>query len=92
MENVSGSEIHRQLCGVYGADKVMSKRHAHKWITHFDDGWTNTQNEPRKGYPSDGVSNKTIACMHALVNADCHFIASDIFQVMATLYSHISIR
>ncbi len=30
VERVSGVEIHWRLCAVYGADKVMSKRHVYK--------------------------------------------------------------
>ncbi len=40
---MSGVEINGRLCAVYSADKVMLKRHVYKWISHFDEGWTNTR-------------------------------------------------
>ncbi len=79
VEKVSGIEIHRPLCAVYSIDKVMSKWQVYKWITSFDEGWMNTQDEPQSGCQLDGVNNETIACMLALINADCCFTGSNIF-------------
>ncbi len=64
VEKVNGVEIHGRLCAIYGADKVMSKRHVYKWITCFDERRMETHDKPRSGRPSDGVNDETIACVH----------------------------
>ncbi len=91
VEKVSGVKIHRQLCAVYSRHKVMLKWHVYKWITRFDEGWNNIHDEPQGGQLSNGVNDKTIACVRALVNADHCLSVSDIFQAMVTSYLYISL-
>ncbi len=51
----------------------------------------NTHDEPQSSHLSDGVDDETIACLHALINADCHFTISGIVPLVVTLYLYFSI-
>jgi hypothetical protein len=48
---MSASEIHCELCVVYGQN-VMSEGTVRQWCIMFKDGWTNIYNEQWSGQPS----------------------------------------
>jgi len=49
--NVLPSEIHHQICQVYG-DNVMSDGMVKKWVQMFNEGQENVHDEARSGRPS----------------------------------------
>ena len=49
--NVLPSEIHRQICQVYG-DNAMSDGMVRKWVRMFNEGRENVHDEARSGRPS----------------------------------------
>ena len=49
--NVLPSEIHHQICKVYG-DNAMSDGMVRKWVRMFNEGWENMNDEARSGCPS----------------------------------------
>jgi len=58
--NVLPSEIHHQICQVYG-DNVMSDGMVRKWVRMFNEGQENLHDEVRSGRPSlvnDGLVRK----------------------------------
>jgi len=48
---VLSSEIHHQICQVYG-DNAMSDGMVRKWVRIFNEGRENVHNEARSGRPS----------------------------------------
>jgi len=48
--NVLPSEIHHQICQVYG-DNAMSDGMVRKWVRMFNEGWENVHDETRSGRP-----------------------------------------
>jgi len=59
--NVLPSEIHHQICQVYG-DNAMSDGMVRKWVRMFDEGQQNVHDEARSGRPSLGM---TIWCVRS---------------------------
>ena len=49
--NVLPSEIHHQICQVYG-DNAMSDGMVRKWVQMFNEGQENVHDESRSGRPS----------------------------------------
>ena len=49
--NVLPSEIHHQICQVYG-DNAMSDGRVRKWVRMFNEGLENVHDEVRSGRPS----------------------------------------
>jgi len=49
--NVLPSEIHHQICQVYG-DNAMSDGMVRKWVRMFNEGRENVHDEARSGRPS----------------------------------------
>ena len=49
--NVKPTDIHRQICEVY-SENAMSDGMVRKWVTKFNEGRDNVQEEPRSGRPS----------------------------------------
>jgi len=49
--NVLPSEIHHQICQVYG-DNAMSVGMVRKWVRKFNEGRENVHHEARSGRPS----------------------------------------
>ena len=49
--NVLSSEIHHQICRVYG-DNAMSDAMVRKWVRMFNEGRENVHDEVRSGRPS----------------------------------------
>ena len=49
--NVLPSEIHHQICQVYG-DNAMSDSMVRKWVRMFNEGRENVHDEARSGRPS----------------------------------------
>jgi hypothetical protein len=44
--NMKPSDIHRQLCEMYG-DHAMSDSVLRRWVRHFNDGRENVHDDPR---------------------------------------------
>ena len=65
--NVLPSEIHHQICQVYG-DNAMSDDTVRKWVRMFNEGWENVHDEARSGRPS--LVNDDLVCK---VNEKVHF-------------------
>jgi len=49
--NVVPSEIHHQICQVYG-DNAMSDTMVRKWVRMFNEGWENVHDEAQSWRPS----------------------------------------
>ena len=64
--NVVASEIHHQICHVYG-DNAISDSMVRKWVRMFNEGRENTHDEARSGRPSlvnDDLVHKVNERMH----------------------------
>jgi len=57
--NVLLSEIHHQICQVYG-DNAMSDGMVRKWVQMLNEGRENVQDEVRSGRPS--LVNDDLVC------------------------------
>jgi hypothetical protein len=55
--NLKPTDIHRQLCEVYG-EYAMSDSVVRRWVRHFNEGRENVHDDPRSGRPS--VVNKDL--------------------------------
>ena len=74
--NVLPSEIHQQICQVYG-DNAMSGGMVRKWIWMFNEGRENAHDEARSGRPS--LVNDDLACkVNERVRDDRRFTISDL--------------
>jgi len=74
--NVLQSEIHHQICQVYG-DNAMSDGTVRKWVRMFNEGRENVHDEVRSGRPSlvnDGFVRK----VNESVRDDRRFTISDL--------------
>ena len=86
--NVLPSEIHHQICQVYG-DNVMSDGMVRKWVWMFNEGQENVLYEAQSGCPS--LVNDDLVCkVNESVHDDRRFTISDLFlhfpQISRTLY------
>jgi len=70
------SEIHHQICQVYG-DKAMSDGMVKKWVRMFNEGLENVHDEARSGRPSL-VNNDLVHKVNERVRDDRHFTISDL--------------
>lgn len=68
-KNVTASEIHRQICEVYGAG-VMSVQMVRQWRREFIGGREEVHDRPREGRPKDSLTSDAIAGVRALLNDD----------------------
>ena len=81
--NVSPSEIHHQICQVYG-DNAMSDGMVRKWVRMFNEGRENVHDEVRIGRPSlrndDLVRkvNERVRKVNERVRDDRRFTISDL--------------
>jgi len=89
--NVLPSEIHHQICQVYG-DNAMSDGIVRKWVRMFNEGRENVHDEARSGRPSlvnDGLVRK----VNERVRDDRCFTNSDLSlhfpQISRTLLNDI---
>jgi len=74
--NVLPSEIHHQICQVYG-DNVMSNGMVRKWVLMFNEGRENVHDEARSGRPS--LVNDDLVCkVNERVRDDRRFTISDL--------------
>ena len=74
--NVLPSEIHHQICQVYG-DNVMSDGMVRKWVRMFNEGRENVHDEARSGRPS--LVNDDLVCkVNERVHDDRRFTISDL--------------
>jgi len=72
--NVLPSEIHHQICEVYG-DNAMSDGMVRKWVRMFNEGRENVHDEARSGRPS--LVNDDLVCkVNERVRDDGHFSIS----------------
>jgi len=70
------SEIHHQICQVYG-DNAMSDGMVRKWVRMFNEGGENVHDEARIGRPSL-VSDDFVSKVNESVRDDRRFTISDL--------------
>ena len=70
------SEIHHQICQVYG-DNAMSDGMVRKWVRMFNEGWENVYDEARSGRPSL-VNDDLVRKFDERVRDDRRFTISDL--------------
>src|SRR5215475_12225246 len=97
--NVLPSEIHHQICQVYG-DNAMSDGMVRKWVQMFNEGQENVHDEARSRRPSL-VNNDLVHKVNERVCDDRSFTISDLSlhfpQISGTLLykivsSHLGYR
>ena len=85
--NVLPSEIHHQICQVYG-DNAMSDGMVRKWVRLFNVGRENVHDEVRSGRPSL-VNDDLVRKVNESVRDDRRFTISDLSlhfpQISSTL-------
>ena len=74
--NVLPSEIHHQICQVYG-DSAMSDGMVRKWVRMFNEGRENVHDEARSGRPSL-VNDDLVRKVNEGVHDDWRFTISDL--------------
>ena len=74
--NVLPSEIHHQICQVYG-DKAMSDGMVRKWVRMFNEGRENLHDEARSGRPSL-VNDDLVRNVNERVSDNRRFTISDL--------------
>ena len=74
--NVLPSEIHHQICQVYG-DNALSDGMVRKWVRMFSEGWENVHGEARSGRPSL-VNGDLVRKVNERVRDDRRFTISDL--------------
>jgi len=82
--NVLPSEIHHQICHVYG-DNAMSDGMVRKWVRMFNEGRENMHVEARSGCPSL-VNDDLVRKVNERVHNDRRFTISD----LSLHFPHIS--
>ena len=89
--NVLPSEIHHQICQVYG-DNAMSDGMVRKWVQMFNEGRENGHDEERSGCPSL-VNDDLVRKVNERVRDGRRFTISDLFlhfpQISRTLLHDI---
>jgi len=70
------SEIHHQICKVYG-DNAMSDGMVRKWVRMFNEGRENVHDEARSGRPSL-VKDDLVRKVNERVREDGRFTISDL--------------
>jgi len=74
--NMPPSEIHHQICQVYG-DNAMSDGMVRKWVRMFSEGRENVHDESRSGRPSL-VNDDLVRKVNERVRDDRRFTISDL--------------
>jgi len=74
--NVLPSEIHHQICQVYG-DNAMSDGMVRKWVRMFNEGRGKVHDEARSGRPSL-VNNDLVRKVNERERDDRRFTISDL--------------
>jgi len=74
--NVLPSEIHHQICQVYG-DNAMSDGMVRRWVRMFNDGRENVHDEAQGGRPSL-VNDDLVRKVNERVRDDRRFTISDL--------------
>ena len=74
--NVLPSEIHHQICQVYG-DNAMRDSMVRKWVRMFNEGRENVHDETRSGRPSL-VNDDLVRKVNERVRDDRRFKISDL--------------
>jgi len=82
--NVLPSEIHHQICQVYG-ENAMSDGMVRKWFRMFNEGRENVHDEARSGRPSL-VNDDLVRKVNDRVRDDRRFTISD----LSLHFPHIS--
>jgi len=70
------SDIHRQICQVYG-DNAMSDGMVRKWVRMFNEGRKNVHDEARSGRPSL-LDDYLVRKVNGRVRDDRRFTISDL--------------
>ena len=76
VRNVLPSEIHHQICQVYG-NNAMSDGMVRKWVRMFNEGRENVHDEARSGRPSL-VNDDLVRKVNERVRDDGRFAISDL--------------
>jgi len=76
VRNVLPSEIHHQICQVYG-DNAMSYGMVRKWVRMFNEGRENVHDEARSGRPSL-VNDDLVRNVNERVRDDRRLTISDL--------------
>jgi len=91
VRNVLPSEIHHQICHVYG-DNAMSDSMVRKWVRMFNEGRENVHDEARSGRPSL-VNDNLVRKVKERVRDNRNFTISDLSlhfpQISRTLFYDI---
>ena len=74
--NVLPSEIHHQICEVYG-DNAISDGMVRKWVRMFNEGRENVHDEARSGRPSL-VNDDLVRKVNERLRDDRRFTISDL--------------
>jgi len=74
--NVLPSEIHHQICQVYG-ENAMSDGMVRKWVRMFNEGLENVHDEALSGRPSL-VNDELVRKVNERVRDDRRFTISDL--------------
>ena len=82
--NVLPSEIHHQICQVYG-DNAMSDGIVRKWVRMFNEGRENVHDEARSGRPSL-MNDDLVRKVNERVRGDRRFTIFD----LSLHFPHIS--
>ena len=75
------SEIHHQICQVFG-DNTMSDGMVRKWVRIFNQGRENVHDEARSGRPS--LVNDLVRKVNERVRDDRRFTISDLFLIITS--------
>ena len=76
--NVLPSEIHHQICQMYG-DNGMSDGMVRKWVRMFNEGRENVHDEARSGHPSLVIGD-LVRKINERVSDDRRFALSSDFK------------
>ncbi len=66
-EGISGNEIHKRLCDVYGGRNYDEPSKRVQMDSLFNEGRTTLHDEQRSGRPADAVNDETVAIVSALL-------------------------
>lgn len=76
-KNLNASEIHRELCSVYG-NACMSVQMVTRWRNEFVQGREVVYDEPRAGRPSDAVTDENVALVKQLIEEDARYTLDEL--------------
>ncbi|KOC64116.1 Putative uncharacterized protein FLJ37770 [Habropoda laboriosa] len=81
----SGTEIYRQLCDVYGTNKI-SRQAIGKWCILFENGRANIEGDYREGRPSTVTTNVNVERVKQLIETNRRVIVCEIADELGISY------